>query len=197
MDNSNKKGGLLPHIRDLFLAHGLDAVWAFCEGAEGAHSKAKRFSAAARFAGNRKQHPQAGDPNWGKVQYEYRKKRDHYEKAYENRHDDKDWPQAFTVAERLYESVGPHFHLASPERDKLIYICNIMKDDCRIGEFPPFDPVECVHTGISWHYRDSSNPYVGRVCSQRGDGCAADINDWDGGNDEEYAYYIEIGRRYL
>lgn len=201
-NNPNAKGGLLPFVRDLYEAHGLDAVWAWGEGGKGAHNKAKRFGAAAHFAGNRKQQPQAGDPNWDKVQKRYRDERDKWEKRYEERHADKAWPQSLVIAERLYHYPGPHFHLASPERNKLIAICGIIEEDCRVGEFPPFDTVEDVHTGPSWHYRNPASPYVpvafnAAHLQEGGDwGCAADINDWDQGNDEEYGYYIEVGRRY-
>lgn len=108
-----------------------------------------------------------------------------------------DWPASIIVAELLYHEPGPHIHFASPERDKLIQIGKIaQKRGLRVGEFPPFDTVECVHVEGSWHYRDSSNPYTPRSCANRGNGCAMDLNDADGGSDKEQAFYAELVRRY-
>lgn len=193
-------GGLLPRVRDEFDHGGKGAIWKWAIAPEGAHSKAKRFGAAAHFAGNRRDLTRGAErKRWADDRREYAAERDKYEARYEARHDDREWwPASLVVAECLYHYPGPHFHLATPERDKLIGIAGIAKArGIRVGEFPPFDPVECVHTEISWHYRDSSNPYIGRTCAQRGDGCAADMNDADGGNDLEYALYLEVRRRYL
>jgi hypothetical protein len=100
------------------------------------------------------------------------------------------------VAELLYHD-PPHCHLASPERDKLIAIGQVAADrGIRVGEFPPFDTVEGVHVGNSWHYRDSADPAVGRTFENRGDGCAMDLNDADGGSDKEVAFYHELVERY-
>jgi hypothetical protein len=107
-----------------------------------------------------------------------------------------DWPDSLNVAELLYHD-PPHTHLASPERDKLDAIGRIaVERGLRVGEFPPFDTVECVHVGNSWHYRDSASPEVGRTCADRGDGCAMDLNDADGGSDKEVAFYHELVERY-
>lgn len=108
-----------------------------------------------------------------------------------------DWPDDLVVAELLYHLPGPHVHLASPERDKLIRIGKIAEErGLRVGEFPPFDVVEDVHVDGSWHYRDSSNPSVPRNFENRGDGLAMDLNDVDGGSDQEQAFYAELLRRY-
>ena len=108
-----------------------------------------------------------------------------------------DWPDSLVIAELLYHQPGPHIHLATPERDKLIAICKIaQRRGLRVGEFPPFDVVECVHVSGSWHYRDSSSPSTPRDCANRGNGLAADLNDADGGSDQEVAFYQELVRRY-
>ena len=189
---------MIEHIRKLYEDKGLDAVWKWCMDGEGAHAKAKRFAAYAEFAGNRKQHPQKGDPDWDKVQRLAREERDKWEKRYENQHDDADWPASIVLTEYLYHMPGPHVHIASANRNALIKLAKVGQEKfgLRIGEFPPFDSVECVHVAGSWHYRDSSNPSVGRLCANRGDGLAFDANDADGGSDQEYAFYIEVGRRY-
>jgi hypothetical protein len=107
-----------------------------------------------------------------------------------------EWPDSLNVAELLYHD-PPHTHLASPERDKLIAIGQVAAErGIRVGEFPPFDVVEGVHVGNSWHYRDSSNPELGRTFANRGDGCAMDLNDADGGSDLEVAFYHELVERY-
>ena len=48
-----------------------------------------------------------------------------------------------------------------------------------------------VHVTGSWHYRDSSNPSVGRSFANRGDGLAADIN-----GTREFEFYLELRSRY-
>jgi hypothetical protein len=109
---------------------------------------------------------------------------------------DLNWPPDIVVAELLYH-IG-HCHFASPERGKLIQIGRIAVSwGIRVGEFPPFDPVECVHADPgSWHYRDSSNPGLSRSCSNRGDGLAMDLNDLDGGSDKEIAFYRTLVAKY-
>jgi len=107
-----------------------------------------------------------------------------------------DWPATLILDECLYH-LG-HFHLASRERSKLITVCRIGQEKwgLRIGEFPPFDPVECVHVDPgSWHYRDSSSPFTSRGCAGRGDGLATDINHL-ANETIEVAFYREVVRRY-
>jgi hypothetical protein len=167
---------------------------------DGPAGKAKRFDVLARWAGNRKDESTGDERDaWRKRQEEYREQRDKYEARYENQHDDSAWPSDVTFTEFMYHEPGPHVHMATTQRNKLIELAKIANDDfkCRVGEFPPFDPVECVHVWNSWHYRDSSNPWTARTCANRGDGLAADVNDWDGGSDQEYAFFIECKRRYL
>jgi hypothetical protein len=166
---------------------------------DGPHGKAKRFDVCARWAGNRKDESIGEErERWRERQEIYRERRDHYEEKYENQHDGADWPESGQLTECLYH-LG-HTHIASADRPFLIRICTIADQEfkCRVGEFPPFDPVECVHVNPgSWHYRDSSSPWTSRYCSNRGNGLAADINDWDGGGDQEYAFFIEVKRRYF
>lgn len=108
------------------------------------------------------------------------------------------WPSSGSFTELMYHAPGPHIHAASADRDFLIRVFTIARDEyqIRVGEFPPFDPVECVHVNGSWHYRDSSNAWLPRLCSARGDGLAGDLNDADGGSDRELAFYAELRRRY-
>jgi hypothetical protein len=190
--------GLLPRIRSVYERAQLGGIWEFCMAPDGPHGKAKRFDAAARFAGNRKEESTGAERDrWREVQEVYRERRDHWEDKYESQHQDAGWPEDMPIAELLYHLA--HTHIASPDREKLIQVCKIAdeKFNCRVGEFPPFDPVECVHANPgSWHYRDSGSPWTSRYCSNRGNGLAADINDWDGGSDQEYAFYIECKRRY-
>lgn len=103
------------------------------------------------------------------------------------------WPRNIKVAELLYHS-PPHCHFASPERDKLIRIGKIAERryGLVVTEHPYFDGrVECVHVSGSWHYRDSSAPYVARSCANQGDGLAMDIN-----GTREVEFYNELKRRY-
>ncbi len=92
-------------------------------------------------------------------------------------------------------SLHNHVHVASTERDKLIQLAQIAIRDYggadMVREFPPFDPVECVHVSTSWHYRDSSSPYTPRACANRGDGLAMDL-----GFPRRQEFADEIKRRY-
>lgn len=107
------------------------------------------------------------------------------------------WPDTMHVEELFNNDNGlhNHVHIASPDRDALIALGIIAIKEYggagMVREFPPFDPVECVHTGVSWHYRDSSNPYTYRYCANRGDGCASD-NGFP--RRDEFGY--EVKRRY-
>lgn len=207
-----KDGGLLDDIQAIFNSGGRDALWKWGMVPPHAHGKAKRFNALARFARIRRDNAKddADRKSWAKARREYAKQRDHWEAEYDEQHPDlPEWPTTLVVAELLYEDAGTanaHCHLATPEREKLKVIAGIAQQQfsVRIGEFPPFDHTEGVHTGISWHYRDPSEPYVGKTYAQAaphlnlgGDwGCAMDVNDLDGGNDQEYALYLELRRRY-
>lgn len=135
---------------------------------------------------------------------ERRKKRalDRLDEVKDKLADRPEWPSSLNVAELLYHS-PPHCHLASPERSKLIEIGKLAQAfGLRVGEFPPFDLTEPVHTGTSWHYRDPSRPFVGiaynAAMMRLGGpwGCAMDLNDADGGSDKEIAFYHELVRRY-
>lgn len=91
-----------------------------------------------------------------------------------------DWPSDMHITELYNNDNGyhNHVHIASTDRGALVQIENIAVKQYggagMVREFPPFDPVECVHVSVSWHYRDSSSPYTPRTCANRGDGCAAD-----------------------
>jgi hypothetical protein len=208
-EDTKTSGGLLDEIRKLYEQGGRDAIWTWCMAPPHEHGKAKRFNAAAHFARNQRDNSQGDErKSWADARKVYAQNRDKWEAAYEEQHPDlPEWPDTLNIAERLYETPNNHFHLASPERDKLIVIAGIVQQQfqTRIGEFPPFDHVEGVHTGISWHYRNPAQPYVGVTYAQaashldlHGDwGCAMDVNDLDGGSDQEYAAYIEVGRRYV
>lgn len=183
-------------IRRAFDRDGLEGVWRWAVAKDTPLSKARRFADAAHFAGERKQDPRDGDPNWAKAQATYRAQRDRWERRVSAIHDDR-WPASLRIAELLYHPPGPHVHVASPDREALIRVLRIAEDrGIRVGEFPPFDPVEDVHVSGSWHYRDSGSPWIGRDFANRGDGLAADLNDLDGGSDQEYAFYLELRRRY-
>lgn len=205
MTDTAKKTPLLEVVRKHYEKGGRKAIWNWCMEPDGAHGKAKRFNAAARFARNKRNNT-TGDErkSWADARREYAKNRDKWEAEYEEQHPDLEWPDEMVITECLYHD-PPHFHLASPERDKLIEVAKIGATyfNCRIGEFPPFDTVEDVHTYGSWHGRDPSQPYVGQPFNaaklQKGGpwGLALDANDNDGGGDQEYAFYLEVRRRYL
>ncbi len=92
------------------------------------------------------------------------------------------WPTTMHIVELFNNDNGlhNHVHVASTERDKLIQLGKIAVAQYggagMVREFPPFDPVECVHVSTSWHYRDSSSPYTPRTCANRGDGLAMDLS---------------------
>lgn len=189
---------MLDYVRKLIKEKGFDAAWKWAMDARTPCGKAKRFGALQEVA-----HDKMGQTHGGERE-EWEEKRDiyrHERRKFERRCEAKreaNWPDSMRVGELLYHYPGPHLHFATPDRDKLITVAKICEEkyNLRIGEFPPFDPVECVHTTISKHYQDSSNYWGGRQCSNRGNGCAFDGNDNDGGNDDDYAAYLEIRRRY-
>lgn len=190
---------MLDTIRKLLREKGLDAVWRWAMEPDRPIGKSKRFEACAEVARKKKNaaKEKAERDEWAERQEVYHQEARKWFRRHKRRQD-VDWPKSFPIAEILYHN-PPHFHLASPDRDKLIAICKIGREKyhCRIGEFPPFDTVENVHVNGSWHYRDSSSPSTPRNFSNRGNGLAADINDLDGGNDEEFAFYMEVRERYL
>jgi len=194
---------LLNHVRDLYARGGADAIWKWAVAADGAHGKAKRFAVLVIFARNQRNQEKDGSDayrQWNERLKVYVAERDKYEKRYESRQEVW-WPTGVVFAELLYHS-PPHLHIACADRGKLIGICKVAQEqfNCRVGEFPPFDSVECVHVTSSWHYRAPGGVVL--PCSSSrldlgGDaGLAADINDLDGGSDQEYALYIELKRRY-
>lgn len=189
---------MLDTIRKLYRDKGLDAVWRWAMDGKNPLQKSKRFEACATFA-RKKKHEAHGDEKkaWDERQERYHGESRRFFRKHKRRQD-VEWPKSFPIAELLYHD-PPHFHLASPDRDKLIQIAKIGQEKfhCRIGEFPPFDTVEDVHIGGSWHYRDSSSPSTPRSFSNRGNGLAFDANDLDGGNDQEFEFYAEVRERYL
>lgn len=50
---------------------------------------------------------------------------------------------------------GDHIHVASCNRTRLMHIAHVAqrKFGLSVREFPPFDIIDCVHTGGSYHYR--------------------------------------------
>lgn len=125
---------------------------------------------------------------------EYRKRRRRH------RHHAISWPKHIVIEELFINDNGQrnHVHIASRDREALIQLGRIAQahyssgDSAAVREFPPFDPVEDVHVGcVSWHYRDSSNPDVGRCFAQRGNGLAFDLRS---AAREQFAH--EVKRRY-
>ncbi len=111
---------------------------------------------------------------------EYGKKVLAHKRHHKNDHG---WPAHMHILELFNNDNGLHNHLhvgvAADSRDELIQVEKIAiahyggAGMCR--EFPPFDPVECVHTGVSLHYQDSSDyPRVIRTCANKGNGLACD-----------------------
>jgi hypothetical protein len=200
-----EKQSLLDIVRRLYREGGRDRIWKWAMDRPGPAGKAKRFNALVRFARiERENAPNAADREmWAKLRRQYAKERDRWEAEYEEQHEEAEWPESMVLAECLYHD-PPHFHLASPERDKLIQVATIglEKFNCRIGEFPPFDTVDDVHVYGTWHGRDPAKPYVPQPFNQaklvKGGpwGLALDANDLDGGGDQEYAFYLEVRRRY-
>lgn len=197
--------GLLPVVRKIYEKGGRNAVWEWCMAPKHPHGRAKRFHTAARFARNQRNNSQGEErAKWANLRRIYAKECAKWEAEYEEQHPEADWPDDIEIAECLYHD-PPHFHLASPERNKLIQIGKIGQEKfkCRIGEFPPFDTVEDVHVYGTWHARDPSKPYVpqpfnaAKLVKGGPWGLALDANDLDGGGDQEYAFYIEVKRRYL
>lgn len=173
-----------------------ERAWRWAMQPEGAHRKAKRFGALEHLAEKRRDATAgATRDKWGSRRAAYAKERDRFERAYQARQD-LDLPERISFAELLYHYPGPHVHVAIADRDVLIRVCKVAQArGLRVGEFPPFDAVECVHVSGSWHYRDSSSPGTPRTCAARGDGLAADLNDADGGSDQEYAFYLDLRAR--
>lgn len=187
----------IEYVRELYKSKGLDACWKWAMDPKGPHSKAKRFAVLERFAEiNRDRSKGEEREAWASRRKTYARQRDKFERRYEERKDVQ-WPASVTFTELLYHN-PPHLHVACADREKLIALAKIGRErfGLRIGEFPPFDPVEDVHVHGSWHYRDSSSPWTPRTFSNRGNGLAFDANDLDGGNDQEYAFYLELRRRY-
>lgn len=110
-----------------------------------------------------------------------------------------DWPESMVIEELFINDNGMrnHVHVASRDRDALIQLGRIAQEkysggdtEC-VREFPPFDTVECVHTGTSWHYRDESNPDAPRTCPNIGNGLAFDLR-----STPREAFAQELKRRY-
>jgi hypothetical protein len=91
------------------------------------------------------------------------------------------WPRKMVIEELFVNdnSLHNHVHVASKDRKRLIKLAHVAAERFGGGEFvrefPPFDPVDCVHTSGSWHYRDSSNPSTARDCAHKGNGLAFDF----------------------
>lgn len=152
------------------------AVWAWAKG------HFHRWVAAHNWAARRVKI--ARDPQskqaFEHARHEYGKKAEAH-KRHAHKHDDQGWPADMHIVELFNNDNGlhNHLHVASTDRDDLIRLGNIAVAHYgaagMVREFPPFDPVECVHATTSWHYRDSSNPSVARTCANRGNGLAFDL----------------------
>ena len=166
-----------------------EALWRWAAGADSRKERYLRFRTLQLWAGERKEAEPNNAKVWEDRRRAYRRKKRHIHKALTQ---SDGWPSSIHVAELLYHD-PPHCHFASTERNKLIAIGKIAegKWGLRVGEFPPFDTVECVHVSGSWHYRDSSAPYVARSCAGRGDGLAMDVTGV-----RQYAFYLELRSRY-
>jgi hypothetical protein len=154
------------------------AVWAWARG------HFHRWIAARNWAARRVKI--ARDPKskqaFAHAKGEYGKKvKAHKRRSHKNDH--QGWPKRLHVLELFNNDNGLQNHLhvgvAADSRDELIQIEKIaVKHFDGIGlvrEFPPFDPVECVHVGVSLHYQDSHDyPHVIRTCANKGNGLAAD-----------------------
>lgn len=153
------------------------AVWAWARGHfhrwVAAHNWAQRRMKIARDPKSRQAFAHARGEYGKKV--EAHKKRRHSHPA--------GWPDHMHILELFNNDNGLHNHLhiavAADSRDELVQIENIaVKHYGAAGlvrEFPPFDPVDCVHVTYSIHYQDSHDyPRVIRSCGNKGNGLAAD-----------------------
>lgn len=155
---------------------GFGAVWAWAHGHYArwvaAHNWAARRAKIARDAKSRQAFEHAKEV-YGR----------HARATKPHHHADHGWPAHMHILELFNNDNGLHNHLhvgvAADSRGELIQVENIAIKQyggagmCR--EFPPFDPVECVHVGNSLHYQDSSDyPRVIRSCANKGNGLACD-----------------------
>jgi hypothetical protein len=197
--------GLLDNVRRAYeKRERLRDVWDYCEtggddSQDGLALRARRFNAAAHFAGNRK--AQAKTPEerakWEEAQAVYRKERDRLEKKVERRRHS-GLPESIDWIELMHHAPGPHIH-ASCARPLLIQVCRVAEDKgFRAGEFPPFDTVEDVHVRCaSMHYRDPERPgtpqcfNAAHLTFPNGDwGLASDLNHPDPA--VEYRFYLDL-----
>ncbi len=190
---------MLDFLRKLIESKSFAKAWEYCKGKDGPCKKQKWFGALQEVC-RKKRDNSHGDERekWEKRRADCEREKREAAKRCKLKHQSTNWPENGHFNEFLYHHPGPHLHVASSDRYFLIRVCEIGRAEynLRIGEFPPFDTVECVHVNGSWHYRDSSAPFVPRSCAGRGNGLAADINDADGGNDQEVAFMNELQRRY-
>ena len=147
---------------------GFDSVWKWALG------HPRRWYAAWKWAVRR---------NFDKQAKVYHRKWKHTKPT----NNDSGWPSHMVIQELFNNDNGlhNHLHVASPDRDALLAIAKIAAarfGEVYVREFPPYDPVECVHVSTSWHYRDGSNPYTPRTCANRGNGCAFDLGAADRDN---------------
>ena len=167
---------------------------------DGLALRARRFNAAAHFAGNRKAGSSKADvrAHWQHAQEEYRTERDRLEQKIERRKHS-GLPKSVRWVELMHHAPGPRIHaaVAWAQRDLLIRVSKYAEEELgmRVGEFPPFDDVECVHVAGSRHYR-AENDVVIDCSSTRlnlgGDaGCAADINHLTDAA-AEYRFYLDL-----
>lgn len=166
-----KHGGpQAPYKRD-----GFGGVWAWAKG------HFFRWVQAAKWSKRKLEHADtpADRSKWTHAHEEYVRKA---KAGRKRRHNGKDgWPEHFVIEELFNNDNGlhNHLHVASANREGLLAVAKIAAErygEVYVREFPPFDPVECVHAVcVSWHYRDGSNPFTPRCCSNMGDGCAFDL----------------------
>lgn len=196
--------GLRDDARKQFDRGGSGGLQRWCEAGEGAHGKAHRFNAAARYCAERRAHAD-NDPDrakFGALRKTFAGERDKWERRYERRHDAK-LPDKIHFAELLYHD-PPHCHVAIADREVLEQVADwLISQGIGVSEFPYIEDVEPVHVNGSWHYRiklaDGSivalTPSDSRLKKDGPGGLALDANDLDGGSDEEYAAFLELRSR--
>lgn len=195
--------GLRTTARDIFDRAGSGALRRWCEDAKGAHAKAHRFNAAARFCAERRDRTRGAErTKYKRLRAVFVEERDKWERRYEARRELK-LPERIHFEELLYHD-PPHAHVAVADRKVLEQIADvaIAKFGIRVSEFPYVEDVEPLHVTGSWHYRMkvggrivvlSANDW--RLKKGGPGGLAFDANDADGGSDEEFAFYLELRAR--
>jgi hypothetical protein len=196
---------MLEFLRDLIDRKDFAAAWEYCKSRKNPCGRQKWFAALQEVCKKKAEQQHGAErEQWEKrrTDCERLKKENRKKCRLRKARQEPRWPSSLAFVEFLYHFPGPHLHIASRDRAGLIAVCKIGQESygLRIGEYPPFDSVECVHVSGSWHYRFSNGtllPCNSPRLDKGGDGgSAADINDLDGGNDQEVAFMNELEDRY-